>query len=118
MLHNALSRARRLRRDESGFTLIELLIVIIILGVLAAIVVFSVRGISDNGEEAACRTEIRTVETAVEAYYAENDAYPATVGGLTTGGFLREDPDGPSTITAASTIDGTTGAIAPAPACD
>lgn len=116
-MQNTLARLRAARRDDRGFTLIELLIVIIILGVLAAVVVFSVRGITDNGEEAACQTEIRTVETAVEAYYAENNAYPATVGALVGGGFLRDNPTGPSNIAAGSTVDGTTGAITPAPAC-
>jgi prepilin-type N-terminal cleavage/methylation domain-containing protein len=110
------------RRNDGGFTLIELLIVIIILGVLAAIVVFSVRGITDNSKTAACKTEVRTVETAVEAAYAaaQPHAYPATVGALVTGGFLHEAPDGTSTgsgITGASTINSTTGALSPTPSC-
>jgi len=63
------------RRDDRGFTLIELLIVIIILGVLAAVVVFSVRGITNNSEEAACKTDKRIVNTAIEAYYAEKGSY-------------------------------------------
>lgn len=70
-----IDRFRAARRDQSGFTLIELLIVIIILGVLAAVVVFSVRGITNNSEEAACKTEFRIVNTAIEAYYAENGTY-------------------------------------------
>lgn len=94
MLHNALSRARNVRRDEGGFTLIELLIVIIILGVLAAVVVFSVRGITDTGEESACKTEYRTVQTAIEAFYANDPApknYPATLAALVPN-YLREAP--------------------------
>ena len=46
-------------RQEEGFTLIELLIVIIILGVLAAIVVFSVSGITNKGSSAACSGRCR-----------------------------------------------------------
>ena len=45
-----LQQLREARKNESGFTLIELLIVIVILGVLAAIVVFSVQGITDRGK--------------------------------------------------------------------
>lgn len=116
-MHRTLDRLRAARREDRGFTLIELLIVIIILGILAAVVVFSVRGITDNGETAACETEIRTVETAVEAFYAENNNYPGTVGALVTGGFLRENPTGPSSITAADSVNATTGAITPAPTC-
>jgi general secretion pathway protein G len=59
---------RRHRRSESGFTLIELLVVIAILGVLAGIVVFNVTGVSDRGSTAACRTDVSTIQAAVDAY--------------------------------------------------
>ena len=39
---------------DKGFTLVELLIVIVILGILATIVVFAVRGITDKGQKSAC----------------------------------------------------------------
>ncbi|WP_408898888.1 type II secretion system protein [Nocardioides sp. R1-1] len=79
------------RREDRGFTLIELLVVIIILAVLAAIVVFSVRGISDNSKSAACKTEYRIVNTAIEAYYAEHGSNPANVAALVPE-FLKEVP--------------------------
>jgi general secretion pathway protein G len=59
---------RTSRRGESGFTLIELLVVIAILGVLAGIVVFNVTGVSDRGSTAACRTDVGTIQAAVDAY--------------------------------------------------
>ena len=68
---------QRAREEESGFTLIELLIVIVILGILAGVVIFSVGGITDTGVEAACKTDLKTVETAVEAYRAQQKVYPA-----------------------------------------
>ncbi|MER7555487.1 prepilin-type N-terminal cleavage/methylation domain-containing protein [Nocardioides sp. NPDC126508] len=108
MLQNTLTRVRQARRDDSGFTLIELVIVILILGVLAAVVVFSVSGISDRGNEAACKTEVRTVGTAIEAYRANTGNYPPTVGDLVPD-FLRSAPDGASGIRGTTTIDGTTG---------
>ncbi len=64
------SAVNRARRSESGFTLIELLIVIVILGILAAIVVFSVKGITNKGNIAACKADVETVTVAEEAYYA------------------------------------------------
>lgn len=69
---------RRSQPGEAGFTLIELLVVIIILGILAAVVVFSVGGIDDRGEESACAIDDRTLRTAAEAFYADNNVYPAT----------------------------------------
>jgi len=72
-----LQRLRAARKNQNGFTLIELLIVIVILGILAGVVVFAVSGINDRGVKAACEADKRTVQTAVEAFYAEKSAYPA-----------------------------------------
>ncbi|TDP96766.1 type II secretion system protein [Labedaea rhizosphaerae] len=71
-----IERLREARRTESGFTLIELLMVIVILGVLAGIVVFAVSGIQDRGEKAACKSDVKSVEVAVEAYYAAQPGTP------------------------------------------
>ncbi|TIC88845.1 prepilin-type N-terminal cleavage/methylation domain-containing protein [Nocardioides sp. GY 10113] len=87
-----LDRLQAARRDQSGFTLIELLIVIVILGVLAAVVVFSVRGINNNSTEAACKANVSTAETAVEAFYAQKSRYPDDLGEAVTEGFLKSDP--------------------------
>jgi general secretion pathway protein G len=65
-----LERADGDRRDD-GFTLIEVLIVIVVLGILATLVVFSVRGITDRGQSAACNEDARILATAVEAYFAQ-----------------------------------------------
>ena len=63
------------KRNEEGFTLIELLIVIIVLGILAAIVVFAVGGITDKGETASNNTDISVLQSAEEAYFAKNTVY-------------------------------------------
>lgn len=78
------------RRREHGFTLTELLVVIVILAILAGVVVFAVGGISDKGQQSACDTDKKSVETAQEAYNAKNNAYAANVGALVTAKFLRE----------------------------
>jgi prepilin-type N-terminal cleavage/methylation domain-containing protein len=67
-----------------GFTLIELLIVIVVLGVLAAVVVFSLVGVTGNSAVAACQSDGATVETAIAAFHANNGAYPTSIAALTS----------------------------------
>ncbi len=85
-MHTILAGRRKGARDQRGFTLVELLVVVLILGVLAAVVVFSVGGISTRGKNASCLTEVREVRTAIEAYKAQSatNVYPPTFATLWT----------------------------------
>ncbi|MCB0957373.1 MAG: type II secretion system protein, partial [Ilumatobacter sp.] len=49
-------------KKDRGFTLVELLIVIVILGILATVTVFAVRGITNKGQESACAADKKTIE--------------------------------------------------------
>jgi len=82
------------KNQDKGFTLVELLIVIVILGILATVTVFAVRGITDQGESNACATEKRAVETAIEAYYTQNNQTDATSLSQLVGAdaYLKTDP--------------------------
>jgi general secretion pathway protein G len=89
-----LQRIRATRQQkESGFTLTELLIVIVILGILAGVVVFAVQAFQDRGKTAACKADFRSAEVAVEAYYAQNSAYPNDWDQIVPQ-YLRTQPDG------------------------
>jgi prepilin-type N-terminal cleavage/methylation domain-containing protein len=72
MMERIHDRQRAHAAGEGGFTLIELLVVIVILGILAAVVVFSVAGIGDKGQASACTIDTRTIRTAEEASFANS----------------------------------------------
>jgi len=74
-----LRRIREAKKDQSGFTLIELLIVIVILGILAAVVVFAVGAFNKNGQQAACQSDFKSVEIADEAYFATHQSYATSL---------------------------------------
>ena len=101
------------RENEGGFTLVELLVVIVILGILAAIVVFAVGGVTSNGQKSACKADYNAVATAEEAYFAQHNVYlsgltntPGDTSGLVAAGFMHA----PSTLHNVTTT-GTAGTV-------
>ena len=69
-------------RRRSGFTLIELLLVLVILGVLAAIVVPKFAGRTEQAREAAAKTQLSTFGTVLDAFEVDNGYYPKGKSGL------------------------------------
>lgn len=76
-------------KQDKGFTLVELLIVIVILGILATVTVFAVTGITNKGKTSACKSDFTTIQTAEEAYSANNGVYTNSQQALVDAGLLH-----------------------------
>ena len=67
---------------QSGFTLIEIMVVVIIIGILAAIVAPNVIGRVDDAQITKAKAEIRNLESALKFYRLDNFQYPTSEQGL------------------------------------
>ena len=84
-------------RNQKGFTLVELMVVVVIIGILAAIAVPIYRNVQTNAAKNACRANIRTLEGALEVWKAANNSgtYPNSLDVLVNGGYIKEEPKCP-----------------------
>ena len=69
---------RSVRSRRNAFTLIELLLVLVILAVLAAVVVPKFTNRSEQARITAAKTDISSIETALDAFEVDNGRYPST----------------------------------------
>ena len=70
------------RRAHAGFTLIELMVVLVIIGVLAALIVPNVLDRADDARATAARTDVNNLMQALKLYRLDNQRYPTSEQGL------------------------------------
>ena len=82
-----------LKRKQSGFTIVELLIVIIVIGILAALVLVTFTGVQQKARNTERVTDVKAVASHLEVYNAQSGYYP-TVTNLNTAAFLSANLKG------------------------
>ncbi len=79
---NTLNPKRNRRQAEAGVTLIEMMIVLVIIGIVAALIVPNVIGRPDEARVAVAKTDLRTIAASLEMYRLDNRRYPTAAQGL------------------------------------
>jgi prepilin-type N-terminal cleavage/methylation domain-containing protein len=95
---------RKTRAKEGGFTLVELLLTLVVIGVLTAVAIVGINGVTAKGGESACKATMDSAEAASAAYYTHWHTYPQTFPALTNppNPFLETH----GLVTAATTLEG------------
>ena len=109
--HDLFAKRARTRSGAHGFTLIEIMVVVVIMGILAALLVPKLMGRTDDARIIAARHDIATVMQALKLYKLDNQRYPTSEQGLQaliakpttgpmpnnwkTGGYLDKLPKDP-----------------------
>ena len=98
-----------MRTHRRAFTLIEILIVVVILGILAAIVIPQFTDASTQASSASLKSQLQTIRAQLELYKVQNsDVYPDLVANqwadLTGGDYLQAAPKNPLQATATNTV--------------
>lgn len=82
------------RNQQHGFTLIEIMVVVVIMGILAALVVPKLMGRADDARIVAAKQDISTIMQALKLYKLDNQRYPTTEQGLIA--LIKKPTSGPA----------------------
>ena len=78
--------------NKKGFTLIELLIVVVIIGILAAIAIPKFANTKEKAVLAGMKSDLRNLVTAQEAYFSDNQTYAPAIGAAQAAGVVAFVP--------------------------
>ena len=84
------------RRADAGVTLIEMMVVLVIIGIVAALIVPNVIGRPDEARRAVAVADLRTIAASLEIYRLDNRSYPTTLQGLAALSAKPTDPPEPA----------------------
>ncbi len=87
-------------RAQRGFTLVELMVVMLIIGVLAAIAVPSYVSSIKSAREAVLREDLHVMREAIDSYTMDKDKAPDSLDDLVQAGYLKSIPKDPMTQSA------------------
>ncbi len=99
-------------KGEKGFTLVELMVVILIIGILVAIAIPVYNAARAKAWTGACQANMRTLDGAIETYYATNEAYPASIAALAPD-YIREVPTCPQSSGVYTWVGESAGVVCP-----
>ncbi len=88
---------RRVRTGEQGFTLVELMIVMLIIGVLAAIAIPSYVSSLKSAKEAVLKEDLHVMRQAIDSYTMDKEKAPESLDDLVSAGYLKVIPNDPMT---------------------
>jgi len=86
----------RRRSTDAGVTLIEMMVVLVIIGIVAALIVPNVIGRPDEARRAVAVADLRTIAASLEIYRLDNRTYPTTLQGLAALSTKPVDPPEPA----------------------
>lgn len=89
--------SRASRPAEQGFTLLELMIVMVVIGLLAAIAIPSYTNNIRNAKEAVLKEDLHTMRTAIDSYTVDKQKGPDSLEDLVQAGYLKALPVDPFT---------------------
>ena len=84
-------------KRTAGFTLLELMIVMVIIGILAAIAIPSFTKNVQRAREAVLREDLHTIRTAIDSYTVDKQKAPQSLDDLVQAGYLKQMPVDPMT---------------------